>query len=236
MPRLLLMSDIVTRSQRRLDDESDGAIAPAEWKALVSEQYGHLYSIVVKAGMRYFESTSTVTANGAASYSLPSDHDETIGVDRQLDSSGRTVQLDELMVQERNAFSGLTGDAAAYSIIGQTLVLYPRPSTGTYTLWYVPQSPDISSLADTSTVDVVTADGEAFLYYGVAVKGAMKLQRDPTGLLAERDAAEQRFIEDVNQRALYNPRRRVVMRSPLIDGYGGDDYGLAYDPGSWRWR
>lgn len=229
------MSELVLRCQRRADLEGDESISRPEWKSLISEQYGHVYSRVVQSGMRYFEATSTITASGASAYPLPDDHDATIGVDRVLDSSGRTVQLDELMVQERNAFSGSSGEAAAYSVVGLNLVLYPNPLSGSYVLTYVPQSPDLSSLADTETVDVVTADGEAFLIYGVAVKAVAKRKEDPRLLIAERDQAEERFVADVDLRAMQNPRRRVAMRSALIDGYG-DDYGLVADPGSWRYR
>lgn len=220
MPRLLLMSDIVLRCKRRADMEFSSPIQDPEWKALISEQYTQLYGIAMKSGLRYFESTATITANGAASYALPSDHDETIGIDRQLDSTGRKMQLTELMVQERNAWSGQSGDAVSYSIIGQTVVLFPRPTTGTYFHVYVPQSPDISALADTSTVDVLTGDGEAFLIWGVTVKALAKTDSDPNLAIAEREAAGERFSEDVFARALVNPRRRVVLRSPL-DGIDG---------------
>lgn len=213
--------------------EGEGFIGDPEWKALISEQYGHVYATVVKQGMRHFESTQTITADGSTSYALPSDHDQTIGIDR-LDSSGRTFDLGEMMIQERNAWSGQTGDARAYSIVGQTIVLFPRPSSGTYYHVYVPQSPDISALSDDATVDVVTADGEAFLINGAATKALMKRGEDPTFCMRERDAAEERFVEDVMLRALVNPRRRVVMPSPM-DAFG-DDWGLYNDPGSWRWR
>lgn len=232
--RLLMMSDLVLRCQRKANMEGESFIATPEWKSLISEQYGHVYSTVVKQGMRHFESTQTITANGAASYALPSDHDQTIGIDRTVDSSGRKVDLGELMIQERNAWSGQTGDAVAYSVVGQTIVLFPRPLTGTYTHTYVPQSPDISALSDSATVDVVTADGEAFLINGVAVKAKMKRDEDPSYWVRERDAAEERFVEDVMLRALVNPRRRVVMSSPA-DAWG-DDWGLRDDPGSWSWR
>lgn len=235
MPRLLLMSDLVLRCQRRSNMENDPSIGTPEWKALISEQYGHLYSTVVKAGMRHMESAQTITATGAASYALPNDYDCTIGIDRTIDTtSGRKVDLGELMPQERNAWSGQTGDAVAYAVVGQTIVLYPRPLSGTYTHTYVPQSPDLSALADSSTVDVITADGEAFLLYGVAVKSKSKRGEDVRFEMAERDAAEQRFMEDVMLRALYNPRRRVVMPSP-VDGWG-DDWGMRDDPASWSWR
>lgn len=234
--RLLLMSDAVLRCQRRADMEGGGTIAPPEWKQLISEQYGHIYSTVVKAGLRHFESTQTITAIGATSYALTSDHDETIGVDRVLDSvSGRKVPLGELMVAERTRFSGTTGDAIGYSIVAQTVVLFPQPSSGTYLHVYVPQAPDISALADSSTLDVVTADGEAFLYWGVAVKAMGKIRQDPSLAMAERDAAEKRFAEDVQMRALVNPRRRIVQSTALDynNGYGGYGGGNGWDPGGW---
>lgn len=214
---------------------TQNVISRPEWKALISEQYGELYSTVVKAGLRYFESTATIVATGALSYPVPTDHDETIGVDRVIDTtSGRAWQLGELMINERNRFSGTTGDALGYSIVGQTVVLHPTPTSGTYTHIYVPQSPDISSLADLSTIDVVTGDGEAFLIWGAAVK-ALGSKTESTDLaVVEREKAMARFAADVQMRALQNPRRRVVQRSAL-DGWGGDggDWGGGYMPGDW---
>jgi hypothetical protein len=238
MPRLFLMSDLVLRCQRRADMEFATVLQPPEWKALISEMYGQMYSTVVKAGYRYFESTATITANGAASYALPADHDATIGIDRIIDAaSGQTEQLGELMIQERNMWSGQTGNALAYSLVGQTIVLFPRPTAGTYTHIYVPQSPELSSLADSSTVDLVTADGEAFLINGVAVKALPKTESDTTSVMNERDEALKRFAEDVQMRALVNPRRRIPMGAR--GGYGrywDDDDPFAGDPGSWRNR
>lgn len=236
MPRQLLMSDLVLRCQRRADMEyganGSGAIAPTEWKALISEQYAQLYSTVVKAGLRYFETEATITATGASSYAVPSDHDETIGVDRVIDpTSGLRVQLGEVMLQERNRFSSITGDAQGYALVGQAVVLYPRPSSGTYVHVYVAQSPDISTAADTALVDLVTGDGEAFLIWGVAVKALSKTGDDTALALAEREAAARRFAEDVQMRALQNPRRRVVNRTQL-DGWGSDWGG--YLPGDWE--
>lgn len=240
MARLLLMSDLVLRCQRRADMENSGlasgsgsgVVAPAEWKALISEQYAQLYSTVVKAGMRYFEATATIMPTGALSYPVPTDHDETIGIDRVIDAtSGRRVQLGELMIQERNRLLGLVGDARGYSIVGQTVALYPAPTTGTYVHLYVPQAPDLSTAADSALVDLVTGDGEAFLIYGVAVKALHKTESDTNLAIAERDAAARRFAEDVQMRALSNPRRRIVQRDQLGDGW--DDGGFM--PGDWGW-
>jgi hypothetical protein len=238
MPRLILMSDAVLRCQRRADMEGDSILAPTEWKALISEQYGQLYSTVVSAGMRYFESTDTVTATGAATYPLPADHDATIGVDRLIDAvSGRWEPLGELMIQERDVMTGQVADATAYAVVGQTLVLSPRPPSGTYRHIYVPQSPDLSSLADLSMFDLITSDGEAFLIWGVAVKALPKRDRDPTLAITERDAAGKRFAVDVQRRALVNPRRRIPRGSGGAGPCGGGGYDWEYwDPGAWHWR
>jgi hypothetical protein len=240
MSRLLLMSDLVLRCQRRADMEGDDVITPPEWKALISEQYTSLYSTVVSAGMRYFEATDSITATGATSYPLPVDHDETIGVDRVIDAAtDQRVQLEEMMIQERTAWSGQTGEARAYSIVGQTVVLFPRPSTGTYKHVYVPQAPDLSALADSATVDLVTGDGESFLIWGVAVVAVPKRDRDPTLAITQRDGAGKRFAKDVQRRALVNPRRRVP-RGGSAGGAGGcydsEAAWLANDPGDWSWR
>jgi len=216
------MGDLVTRSLRRVDlPVTGGPFTIPEVKSLISEQYGHLYSIVVKAGLRYFEADppQTITASGLVSYPLPDDHDCTIGIDRVVDSAGRTDQLDELMIQERNAYAGAVGDAYYYSVVGQSIVLFPTPSSGTYLHLYVPQAPDISALNDTDEVDVVTADGEAFLIYGVAAKLCAKTEVDPRLVTSERDAAEGRFIVDVGMRAIVNPRRRIVRPTPLDEYY-----------------
>ena len=227
MARQLLMSDLVLRCQRRANMEKNSPIQIPEWKALISEQYGQMYSIVVKSGLRYFETTATITISGAASYALPTDHDETIGIDR-VDASGYKYQLGELMVQERNAWAAQTGDAVAYSLVAQNIVLFPRPLTGTYQHVYVAQSPDISALADSSTVDLVTADGEAFLIWGVAVKALAKTESFTDLAIAERNEAMARFTDDVGSRALVNPRRRIVMRSPA-------DWNDDYLEGDWRY-
>lgn len=218
MPRPLPMIEIVRRCLRRVDlPDTGGPFTLPEVKSLVSEQYGQLYSHVVQSGMYYFYATETIIASGASSYPLPEDHDCTVGVDRTVDATGRTEQLDELMVQERDILAGEIGDARYYAMVGQSIVLFPRPSTGTYTHIYVPQSPDLSSLADASPVDLVTADGETLMIYGVAVKLSAKTELDPRMLIDERNAAEQRFVVDVGKRALVNPRRRIVRSTPFQD-------------------
>ena len=237
--RPILMSDAVLRCQRRADMEGDGMISPPEWKQLISEQYVEIYSLVKDAGLRHFENTQTITGSGASTYALSADHDDTIGVERVIDTvSGRKIPLGEVTIQERTRFSGLTGDAIGYSLVGQSVALFPVPSSGTYLHIYVPQAIDLSSLADSSTFDVVTGWGEPFLYWGVAVKALAKRKQDPTLAIAERNDARDKFMKDVEKRAMVNPRKRIPMPTTLDwnagGGWpGGGPDGWGYDPGGW---
>ncbi len=223
MPRNLTLDTLVTRCQRRVDREGDLSISTPEWYALVSEQYGELYQAVAETGLRYFETMQTITANGAASYSEPTDMLSTVTISRVVNAtSGDLTDLVEIMPQERARWSGRTGDAQVYATIDDQLYLYPRPSSGTYQWLYVPQAPDLTTYVGTASVDLVNAAGEAFLIWGVAVKALSRSESDVTVARAERDRQHASLTEWAVLRAMTQPRRRIVRDT--------DDCG----PGDWR--
>lgn len=212
MARNVVLSDLVTRCQRRADKEGDSSIAPTEWKAMISSQYAELVGLIDATGMRENESTSTIAATGAAGYPEPSDILSFIGIDFLYDGTptGRRRALREMMVQERNHYAGQTGEAVGFSFVGKTIQFFPNPVSGTYLLLYVPQPPDLSTSADSTTVDLVVPDGEEFVVWGVAVKALAKSEQDPSVAMREREAARGRVEEWAVLRALNEPRRRVV--------------------------
>jgi hypothetical protein len=232
--RLVTLGALRLACQRRADLEGDdpdeALIVPAEWHALISTQYGELYQGVADVGGRYFEGTSAITATGAASYALPSDHLSTIGVDRIL-SGGQRIALRPLEVQERNCYAGSVGDASGYEVVGQNVVLRPKPSSGSYELIYVPQPPDLTVLQDTDTVDVVTIDGLEFLVWGVTVKALSKKEGDVRLAMSEREAARARLIEWAVRREMNSLHRQTGGGR----GWSGDIHG-EWNPASWRHR
>lgn len=226
MPRRLAMSTLVTRCKQRADRENDEHISDSEWKALISETFGDLYQTVAGTGMRYFEATSDITATGAASYNEPADILSLVAVRLVVNATtGETRDLDEIMMQESSLWSGETGEAQAYAHVDDQIYLFPKPSSGTYRLAYIPQAPDLSAYADADLVDLVTADGEAFLVWGVALKALAKSQQDVQLAMAEREAARMRLTEWAVLKALNTPRRRPVVMM-------GDHY----DAADWRFR
>jgi hypothetical protein len=205
------MSQLIGLCQRRADKETDEHVDSDEWKEMISELYGELHGAVAETGARYFESEQTITATGAASYALPSDHLSTIGVDRVLDSSGSRSPLDQLMVQEGPWFAGVTGHATSWALTAGNIALYPNPISGTYQHLYVPQPADLSSASLSTSVDLINVHGLKMLVWGVASIALHKGEANQQRCMAEREAAKGELIAWAVHRALTMPRRRIVM-------------------------
>ena len=200
--RSLTLLTLVTRAQQRADRENDSSISSTEWKMLVSEQYGEMHGVVADAGFLYNASEATISLTTLA---LPTDHLATWAVERE-DSAGKRHPLTELQPMDRFRFRGRTGEAHFYIVVGQVVELYPTPSSGTYKMVYIPQPTDLSAASDSTSVDVVSADGEAFILWGVAVKAKSKSSDDVQVAMMEREAARQRLFAWAVQRSFASPR------------------------------
>lgn len=225
------ITQLIGLCKRRSDKENDEHVDDDEWKELISEVYGELHGAVAKTGARYFETEATISPTGAASYSLPSDHLSTVGVDRVTDAAGSRVDLVEIMVQERTIFSGRTGEAWGYSFTGTNIKLYPTPSSGTYKHIYVPQPTDYSASAGSTSIDLINNDGMKFLVWSVASIALHKGDANQIRAVEERDRAMAGLTEWAVLRSLTMPKRRQVRDVDL----GLDQYGQWTLPGSYRW-
>jgi hypothetical protein len=226
--RSVTLGTLVTRCQQRADKENDSSIGTAEWKSLVSEMVGELHSLASEAGLRYFETTATITATGASSYTVPADHLATIRIVK-VDANGRNPRpLVEVQVHDdEHPLSGQTGEARYYAIIGQTIEFYPNPASGSYRHRYVPQPADLGSSDDSTSVDLISPDGEALVVWGVAVKAKAKGEDDVQVAMMERDAARERVKTWLMARSFVTPRKMVTNSE---DDYGGDPDGYRWSP------
>ncbi len=217
MAYLRTVGTLVTRSQKRADREGDPAVD--EWKALISEKYGELHSTVAEVGSSYFEAKSDIVTTGAASYPLPAAMLSVISVDLLVNGEiGNRPSLKLLMPQERALWSGRTGDACRYAFSGETIEFFPKPTSGTYRLVYIPQPADLSAAADATEVDVITADGEAFLIWGVAAMARDKGESDLRFAFDQSEKAKVRLQTWAINRALHEPRRRVIESDDYYSG------------------
>jgi hypothetical protein len=213
MPRRLAMSTLVTRCQQRADKVGNDFILAAEWRSMISEVYGaDVFSVVAATGGRYFETTATLTTTGAAYVDEPADHLTTVRV-AYVDATGLHHELAELTVAEEGRLLGRAAGAWAthYTVVDDRLYLFPTPPTGqTYEVRYTPQATDLSDYADGDLVDLVTPDGEACLYWGVAVLARSKASQDVTLHVRKHDEHRMRLMEWAAERSMTEPRRRDV--------------------------
>lgn len=225
MARSITLGTLVDRCKRRAAKENDESVETSEWKALVSEYYGELHKIVVEKGASYFETDATITANGAASYSLPAAHMTTLVVRYVMDAAGREAKLQREVIQRRHMWSGLTGTARKYWLAGDQIVLAPRPSSGTYKHLYVPQPTDLSDSSDGTSVDVINMDGEKLILWGVASVVLHKGSSSQERAMLEHDKAYRELEYWASQRALIEPLPRQE-----------EDDDEAFDAGEWTYR
>lgn len=217
MARTFTLAQLTTRCKERADSEGASFIDDPEWQGYISTIFAELYELLAESGLRYYESVqsiaaSALTANGdgGAYIALPADYLGTLGVDYQIDATRRR-QLFEIMMQERNAFAGRTGEARAYAIVGANLVLYPTPPTGhTYKHLYLPMPTDYSGSATSTAVDVVVPAGEDFLVWGVVRLALAKEESDTQHAEREFARARERIEAAAQNRAITSPRRRYV--------------------------
>lgn len=219
------VTDMITRCQQRANRVGNEQIETPEWKQLITEYFGNLHSVSKEVGARYFETEVTLTLGNLA---LPADHLSTIGVDYVLDSAGRRRELAELQLGERTYFSGLTGEAFVWSLVGSNLVLYPSPSTGTYKHVYVPQPTDFSNVAGSTIVDFLNIHGYQYVLWGVASVAMHRGDSAQQRALGEADKALEKFTTAAIDRALTMPRRRVVTDVDFSRPYWWDQSGWRF--------
>lgn len=141
--RSVSVATIIVRVRRWVSAAGDTAFLPdPEVVDYINEEYPRIYALYSKAYPELFRTEVDVTSTGVATYTLPLDYFETIGVDWKQ-SATSTFRLRRLMESERNRYSGVTsGPARAYRVLGNTLALFPTPRTGdVYRHIYIPTAP-----------------------------------------------------------------------------------------------
>lgn len=227
MPLRIRMDKLEERCRRRVDMARNQARDSAAFRAVISEVYGNLWTTIGAPASRYFETSTTFTADGSASYAELEGHMETVRMARVLDD-GSEIPLREIAPQTETRFKGKTGDAVAYALVDDRLFLYPKPSSGTYTLYYVQQATELSEYADDDIVDVACPAGMSYVIWGVKVVIGDELEANIVTATRERDKWE----EEV--------RVWAANRSPDPKQRPADDTddvllrGRPFIPGGWR--
>lgn len=211
MARSVLASAIITRARELADQETStpttAFVDDTEALAQLNASFGIWHGMLVKAVPERYETSETITATGASSYNLPSDHFLTLAVDYQLSSSS-WMPLSRILPQERTRFD-TTGDIAeGYYLRGATIVLLPAPASGSYRHSYITCAP---TLLSSTAVD--GANGwESWLIYDLAIKMLTKEESDPAALLAKQAEIKMEMEAAASDREAATPMRVVDTR------------------------
>lgn len=201
MPRRYLMSDLLARIRKRADIVHDDSIEDDDIKEDMEEVYAELWPEISRSGNRYFETSTTIPADGSASYDEPTGHFSTVRVCRVLDD-GTEEPLRELQAGEEPKWRGTTGEqACAYTHVDDLLYLYPAPSSGTYKWYYRYQPTNLSTYADSQAVDVGVPAGLAFMVWGTAAIQLGKGEKDVRLALQQKEAAMGRVILEAAEKS-----------------------------------
>lgn len=183
MPRLIEMGTLKLRCQQRADKVNDdhiGVSDTSEWLRLISEVWGaDVFQVVADTGLRYWETTATLATTGIAYVAEPASMAKVLRLDyMETATTRRAVQ--PVGSQDQVWLSALTGTVARFfAVVDDRIYLYPTPASGQdYEILFIPQAPDLSGYASDACVDVVSADGEACVIWGVAALAKIKASQD----------------------------------------------------------
>jgi len=214
--------------------ENHNLIQPSEWLDLMTEAYSELFTIVMEAGLSYFEYSVILTMDGSGTLPEPADHFSTVELAWLADGTltGRRRDLREIQPQERSRRAGLTGSwPESFIFVDDVIFIYPTVPAGTlFELRYTAQPPTIVLTVGLLTfeVDVVSGDGLSFVIESVAVKALRKSGSDVSAAVQAREEARERCLESFTLRSFNQPRRRVN-----ADQSGGEYSWLGWGGGSW---
>lgn len=211
MARSVLASAIISRARELADQEtstpSTAFVDDTEALAQLNTSLGIWHGMLVKAVPERYETSETITATGASSYNLASDHFLTVGVDYQM-SSTSWVPLPRILPQERTRFETTRDIAEGYYLRGATIVLLPAPPSGTYRHTYITCAP--TAISSTS-IDCVNG-WESWLIYDLAIKMLTKEESDPAALLAKQAEIKMEMEAAAADREAASPMRVVDTR------------------------
>lgn len=141
-----------TRVRQRTDNEHTGDfVTNDELNQLINTKVLELYELLVIHGLHRAESTTTINPASVVpantSYALPVDMFAVLGVYGQLSTAdpGRWLTRHDHRVMVNGYFPG---DADTYRVVGSNIELNPPPTTGVYTVRYVPVPPQLVDDAD----------------------------------------------------------------------------------------
>jgi hypothetical protein len=211
------LTQMITRVRQRSNNEYTNGqfVTDAELTGLINVAYKDLYGTLVEHSLHRAESTDTITATGATSYSLEADLYAVLNV--YLVESGRRTRLPRHSDRLKPGTLDV-GTAQSYRVRGSSIVFYPTPASGTYEVDYIPVPSDLSAGSD--ELDGVLG-WEEYVVLDVAIKVLRKegSLEEAEALVRDRD----RLLSRIEDQANLVEFSESVVISNNRENYGPDE-------------
>lgn len=213
------LGNLKTEILRQADMENSEFVNPADYATdpdnaelthMVRGSIKELYDILVKSNEDYFIDEYVIaTVAAQRDYDFPTDFYKFIGLD-WIDTSGRVYPLKQYLFREREKYSNRTsgsnqGRNLRYRVMGSKIRLLPVPSAiMNLTLTYIP-TPTLP-LDDADTFDFIQG-WDDWVKWDCVTKCLIKEESDPAAAMAERQKAQIRLLEMIQNRDSNEPQR-----------------------------
>lgn len=221
MANLVSLATLRGRAQYASDMENDPNISNTIWGMFLNYGAQRLHDILVnKGGEEYAISSGTINiTNGTNTYDLPADFYRMKGID--VSNGARTYTLRRFQFREREKYNWATinwgghGGVPVYMLQGHQVRFQPMPSINTTaTIWYVPTMQVLvhgtgswtsaALVNDDDCIDDVNGYAE-YIVLEAAIRAMIKQDRDPSGLIAQRDEVKAWIESSAAQRDSNDP-------------------------------
>lgn len=224
MARSFTGTELIDMAKAVSDHENSTVFTAAQWLQWLSSSIAEHHADFVATGMGYVMTSATITATGAASYALPSDHFATMKVD-QIDGSFY-LPLEHISELDTHRFEGGSQPAQAWftrpgNIGGAgTIVLLPLPTSGTYRHTYATTIAEVTSAGTALSFD---RGFERIVVLDMAIWAKMKEEVAHGDLVRERDRLQAKF-EEVLALVNYGDAPSLVDRQDMVARSETGDY------------
>lgn len=184
------VTELEARARIRADQDGSTFPTTAQYRELISDAAEELWNKMIAAGFKPAQTSATLTATGAASYTVASNVAVILSVERVEGRDRlplrRAEEYELPYLRSVSSNSQATHyDLVAGSVSSLTIELFPTPLTGQYVVRYVPRFTRFTTGAD-QWVGLPASDSYIVLH---AARAALRKEGDPArdidGELAE---------------------------------------------------
>lgn len=219
---------------RSAADMRDNFVTSTEWLRWLNVERYLLDVFLARNGVLTQQNTATVTANGAASYTITAPM-AVLGVYEYKNSRYRRLKAADA-IDGAHRQSDITGNTANfYSLLTTSgsedlqLILYPNPSSGTYKVSTIAQPTALTLTTDTVTYPM---GWEERLVLGLA-RRALAKEESPTDNVSRQINEIERHIEESAWDRVYASNQAVRNVDKVERGWSS--HPTYPDPSLWYW-